>query len=63
MNTTDFIMLAIGSIVIQYAIIFFAIRNGIERERKKQDIQIKLLSLIARKAGATEIEIEMAEGL
>lgn len=57
----DSIGLLVGGIVgllLQYLIVLYAIRNGLERERKTQQLQTQLLILIGEKNGATTEEIE-----
>lgn len=59
-NSGQMIMLGIIALIIQYAIIVFAIHNSTIVLREQAKKQTALLAELARKAGVTETEIQEA---
>lgn len=59
-SSGQMIMIGIIALIIQYAIIMFAIHNSTVVLREQAKIQTALLTEIARKSGVTEEEIQEA---
>lgn len=60
MEQSEIIIYAIIGLIIQYALIYFAIHNATTRQRDHIKVQTKLLEKMARKAGVSEDEIKDA---
>lgn len=58
MEGTQLIFAAIIGILVQYLIIYYAVYNSREKERKQLRVQTELLIRMARKAGVEETEIQ-----
>lgn len=57
MEQSQLIAYGLLSLLVYYAVLYFAIYNATEKQRKNSETQTKLLAQIARKAGVTEEEI------
>ena len=58
MEQSEIIAYGLLSLLVYYAVLYFAIYNATEKQRKNSEVQTKLLVQMARKAGITEEEID-----
>jgi len=60
MEQSEIIIYAIIGLIVQYAVIYFAIHNATAGQRDHIKVQTKLMEKMARKAGVSEDEIKNA---
>lgn len=60
MDTTTLIVSGIVGLILQYAIVAYAVHNATSVMRQQSKTQTALLAELARKAGVTETEIQEA---